>query len=384
MFRLGRAATLGPASFLVVKGNTMKRAFGVLACALVLLAMPIPGFPQVSAMPRFGPETNDTFKPFSGMLSTIGNLKVDSCLRVGVKGLTCHFNLPIASVPSPLTVSEIGFPGPVEFDMKNETLWVGAVEFQVQLPRNFSVFLNGEGSAQKAVTVPMVQDPFATYSIPFNGDPAGMVLWNGSKTQWWEVEGGILYNFFSDYYFIVGLRFDQLSLYLNDPRDQSGIYQGFLQYGYQDLYTSDMNVKTWIPYLGIRVKGSNYKGDILYSPFATANVALPFRYKFDNAGLVYPLPPIFGGPFSFQQENYTMNKPGTFLEASFQYCAAIINNFGLDLWAKWSYLSVKGNGNEDSTMTFPFYSFEANNSASAQGALNTYSLSGGLGVSLSL
>ena len=75
-----------------------------------------------------------------------------------------------------------------------------------------------------------------------------------------------------------------------------------------------------------------------------------------------------------------MNKPGTFLEANFQYYAAIMNNFGLDLWAKWSYLSVKGNGNEDSTMTYPFYSFEANNSASAQGALNTYSLSGGVAV----
>ena len=209
-----------------IKESVVKRFVFVVVCALALLSAPGVGLPQGMAGPQPCQDTGSWIQSLNGVSSTIGKAKVESCLKIGVKSLTCHFNLPIASVPSPLSVSEIGFPGPVEFDMKNETLWVGAVEFQVQLPRKFSVFLNGEGSAQKAVTVTMVQDPFATYSIPFNGEPAGLVLWNGSKTQWWEVEGGILYNFFSDYYFIVGLRFDQLSLYLNDPRDQSGIYQG--------------------------------------------------------------------------------------------------------------------------------------------------------------
>ncbi len=358
----------------------MKRLFCVVACALALLTVPVIGFPQGMVIPQLGQQTDGWFKPFSDISSAISQSKVDLCLKIGVKGMTCHFNLPIA-VGSPISVSEIGFPSPVEFDMKNETLWVGSVEFQVQLPRNFSIFLNGEGSAQKNVVVTMAQDPFQTYSIPFNGRPSGLVLWNGSKTRWSEIEGGIVYNFLANYGFIVGLRFDQLSMYLNDPSDQSGIYQRFLRLGYQDLYTSDMNVKTWIPYVGLRVKESNYKADILYSPFSSANVALPFRYRYD---LLYELG--HGGAFAFQQENYTMNRLGAFLEGSFQYYSAITNNFGLDLWAKGSYLSVKGNGNEDSTRSDLYYDITSSgtSSASAQGSFNTYSLSGGIGVSLTL
>jgi hypothetical protein len=216
----------------------------------------------------------------------------------------------------------------------------------------------------------MEQDPFQ-----------GLVLWNGSKTQWGQIEGGILYNFLSDYYFIIGLRFDQLSLRLDDPRDQLGYYQGYLQTGYRDLYTSDMNVKTWIPYLGIRIKGSNYKADLLYSPFSSASVALPFRYRYDLAPGGGP----YGGPFAFQQEYYTMDKLGAFLEGKFQYFAAIINNFGVDLWAKGSYLSVKGTGNEDSTRTYGFQfsdDWSGTSSANAPGSFNTYSLTVGVGVSL--
>jgi hypothetical protein len=347
----------------------MKRLFCFVACALALIAVPVVGFSQGMSVPQLGQQIDGWSKPFTDISSAIDNLKVDTCVKVGVKSLNCHFNLPIAAGPPWFGVSEINFPSPVDFDLKKETLSVGSVEFQVQLPRNFSIFLNGEGSVQKTVPVTMGQDPF-------RGGAAGVVLWNGSKAQWCEVEGGILYNFLSDYYFIVGLRFDRLSMYLNDPSDQSGIYQGYLQTGYQDLYTSDMNVKTWIPYFGVRIKGSNYKADLLYSPFSSANVELPFRYRFDNAPLGGP----YGGSFSFQQEYYTMNKLGTFLEGSFQYCAAIINSFGFDLWTKGSYLSVKGDGNEDSTTSNPF----STNSANAQGSFNTYSLSGGIGVSLSL
>jgi hypothetical protein len=347
----------------------MKRLFGLLACVLIILTVPLIGFSQRIVVPQLRQETDSWLKPFTENLSAIG--KVDIGLKIGVKGMTCHFNLPIESVP-PFFFYSLFYPSPVDFDMKKETLWVGAIESQVQLPRNFSMFLNGEGSVPKTVAVTMGQDPFQQL----------MVLWDGSKTQWWETEGGILYNFLSDYYFIIGLRFDQLSLKLDNPRDQLGLYQQILQDGNQDLYTSDMNVKTWIPFLGIRLKGLNYKADLLYSPFSSAIVALPFRYRLDFAD------PTVGGPFAFQQENYTMNNFGAFFEGSFEYRATVINNFGIDLWAKASYLSVRGSGNEDSTRSGFGYEFgelyDGTSSATAQGAFNTYSLSAGIGVSLSL
>lgn len=347
----------------------MKRLFGLVACVLIILTVPLIGFSQSIVVPQLRQETDSWFKPFTEISSAIG--KVDLRLKIGVKGLTCHFNLPIESVP-PFFFYSLFYPSPVDFDMKKETLWVGAIESQVQLPKNFSIFFDGEGTAPKNVVVTMGQDPFQQL----------MVLWNGSKTQWWEIEGGILYNFLSDYYFIIGLRFDQLSLKLDNPRDQLGLYQQILQDGNLDLYTSDMNVKTWIPFLGIRLKGLNYKADLLYSPFSSSIVALPFRYRLDFAD------PTVGGPFAFQQENYTMNNVGIFLEGRFQYYAAITNNFRLDLWAKGSYLSVRGGGNEDSTRSGFGYVFgelyDGTSSATTQGSLHTYSLSGGLGVSLSL
>ncbi|MHB8204324.1 MAG: hypothetical protein ACYDHG_11565 [Desulfomonilaceae bacterium] len=353
----------------------MKRFVFVVVCALALLSAPAVGLPQGMAGPQPGQDTGSWIQSFNGVSSTIGKAKVESCLKIGVMGLTCHFDLPIASVP-PYFYSGIVFPSPVQFDLKKQTLWVGAIENEVQLPQKFSLFLNGEGSAQKAVPVTMAQDPFYGDSA-YPPDP---VVWNGSKTQWWEIEGGLLYNFTSSFSFILGLRFDQLSLQLNDPIDQIGLYQYYLQYGYHDLYTSDMNVKTWIPYLGLRLKGANYKSDLLYGPFCSTRVALPFRYRYDLAD-VAP----FGGPFAFQQESYSMNKPGTFLEWTFLYNAAMANNLGLDLWAEARYLSARGTGAEDSTRTYGFqYSdtWAGTSSANAQGALTTYSLAGGVAVNL--
>jgi hypothetical protein len=323
-----------------------------------LFGMGLPG------LPSFGQFHGGPFGVSSpGCSSDSGGCIFTSRVKAGYERLDFRFNVPIPEVP-PFNGLEIIFPAAVDFKTKDANVWIGAVELELQMRETLGVFVNGEGAASRRVDVRDEQDPF---QLP--------VEWKGSELEWWSIEGGGFYYFRPGYALVGGLRRSRLSLKLQDPSDVFGFYQGFLQVGYNDRYTADLLTDMWIPYIGIRMNGDNYKAELLYSPLSFVDVTLPFRYRFDIAF------PTFGGPFAFQQERYSMDKVGTFVEASLDYYLRSGANYTLSLWAKGTYMNIRGKGFEDSTRQSPppfFAGFSGSGSAHAQGSLNVSAISGGI------
>jgi hypothetical protein len=340
----------------------MKKIVLAIVTSVVVLWSAIPASAEILPILRLSDFTGSA--PYFSLID--GKFKVEARFKAGYQRLDARFNVPIAAL-LPIIGYGIGFPLPVDFKLKDANLWVGAAEFEIQFGEALGLFLNGEGSASRRVGVTMEQDPFG---LP--------VEWTGSKLQWWSLEGGATYRVHSSYSLMAGLRRSKLSLDLRDPSDQAGFYQFWLRSGYQDMYTSDMDAKIWIPYFGVRVHGQGFKADLLYSPFAWADVTLPFRYRYDFAI------PDFGGPFAFQQEKYSMKKSGNFFEASMDYEINPIGSIGLGLWAKGSYLCIKGKGFQDSARDaqIPLPGYTGTSSADASGSFTMYSASGGLAASL--
>ncbi len=345
-------------------GMGMKKHHCLLVVALILFSLPA----HCDAQSFPGGNLPSSFFPIPGYSFYFGENTFTCQVKAGYERLDFRFNVPIPEVP-PFFGLEIVFPSSVNFKMKDANVWIGAVEFELQMGETYGAFINAEGAASKRVDVSDQQDPFG---LP--------VEWKGSKLEWWSIEGGGFYNLRKDCAFVGGLRRSRLSLKLHDPSDQLGLYQGFLQTGFNDLYSADLLTNMWIPYIGIRVNGNNYRAELLYSPVSFADVTLPFRYRFDIAV------PTFGGPFAFQEERYSMNRLGTFLEASMDYHMNWTSSVALGLWIKGTYMNIRGKGYEDSTRQGPeslVPGFSGSGSANACASLNISAIAGGISCLLS-
>lgn len=338
----------------------MKKHHCLLVVALILFALP--AHSDAQSFPG-GELLGSSFFPSPGCSFYFGGNTITSRVKAGYERLDFRFNVPIPEVP-PFFGLEIVFPHSVDFTTKDANVWIGAIELELQMGEAYGTFVKAEGAGSRRVDVRDEQDPF---DVP--------VEWKGSKLEWWSIEGGGFYNFRKDCAFVAALRRSRLALKLDDPSDQLGIYQGFLQTGFNDRYSADLLTNMWIPYIGIRVNGDNYRAELLYSPLSFVDVTLPFRYRFDLAV------PTFGGPFAFQEERYSMDRIGTFLEASMDYYMNWRSSLTLGLWVKGTHMNIRGKGYEDSTRQsaqFPVPGFGGSGSANACGSLNIRAIAGGI------
>ncbi len=310
----------------------------VLVCAPQnLVAQGIPGF---SSFPVAGLLSS------SGYGGAVDGLRVSSIARIGYQRLGLNLNFPM-----PLQFGFDFFDVDVlDAQLRDTDVWVGSLRVDVDHPVGLGLFGEAEWAAQRNVTVWMDEYPSFFAAEPLE--------WTGNGFEMWELGFGATYAFRPGFAAIAGLKWDHISLELEDPRDQVG---GF---GVVDIPTGDIQVKMWIPYVGLRVEGPFYRGDLLYSPVLSAKAEVPLRDIF-----------VFG-PLH-EEADYSFNNIGTFVQADIEADVAAPAGVRLGAWLRGRYVNVRGDADEDVKTDTPIGPLPTI-SGSATGNFSFYSYAFGL------
>lgn len=271
-----------------------------------------------------------------------GAIELRAGVQVGYQTMGLNFDLPTPAVFG-------GNSGAGDLKLEDARMWLGAVELGAQVGFNLYFFVKGAANAGRNVEVITGLSGVSAFS------QFAPLRWTGSRLEWWAVEGGAVYEFGNGVSVLAGLRRDHLSLKMEDPVDQFGRSVNF-QYRFTRLgargiggerAAGDLQTKLWLPYIGIRIDGENYRFSTIWSPFASAAVRVPQRLVLYEAG-VYTVPglPAFSEG-TFYDFGYRVSKPATLLEGTFDCDVNLSGMFGLNLWLRGSWLEVRGRGSLD-------------------------------------
>ncbi|AFM22931.1 hypothetical protein [Desulfomonile tiedjei] len=294
--------------------------------------------------------------PLLGPISDfrLGEWRLESSVKAGYQLMSVNMNLP---VPFNDFGVELATASGLDFSLKNAGVWVGGVGVDLR-QGPFSLFVNAEGNAGRSVRVYTPSDPFWAGMEP--------VEWNGSRLEWWNINGGASYEFINNAAFVGGFKAEHLSLRLSDAVDSTGTIQQF-QALFGDRYSGDLRTKLLAPYLGLRLEGLNAKAALIFSPYTWANVSIPFRYLF--VGVIS----------AYEDAQYTFKHSGILAEGTFDYRVQAYANASCGVWLKGTWCRIRGRGNEDYradlTVGAPFTLIT--NSQSAVGTYTSNVVAGG-------
>jgi len=268
----------------------------------------------------------------------VGGMRLMPNVRVGYQKIGLNFNLPVPS--------GIAFFGdnsaPIDLQLTDANVWVGAVSLEGRVSPRLSLFLNGEANAKRNSGAITNEEPLQHIS--------GLVpsQWTASQLEWWSIGVGGTYAISNDIAIVGGLRREHLSFGLTDPRDAAGVpintqlsVPGIVLLTLENA--ADFQLKLWVPYVGIQFSGQSYRARLNWSPFLGASVKLPDQLIQNIFVFVAP------GVTVLQdfEWKYSMNRTGTLLEGDFEYDLRFSANAAVKLWAKGSWLQVRGSGNLD-------------------------------------
>ncbi|MDA8307265.1 MAG: hypothetical protein M0Z81_10600 [Deltaproteobacteria bacterium] len=345
----------------------MKRV--VLLLAAVLFLASVANVSAASTVEKSGDKAG-CGKPQSGILClSVGKYKLEARALMGYEHLNMDFN-----VASPLS-RELGVelyepPSPLKAELEAGDFWIGGLDTELTVNKNYGIFLNGETVIPKGVGMDTPSEPF------WGGESS--VHWQGSGLQWYSLETGIDYHFRPQVSFLGGVRWSPFSLDLGNPVDGYGLIPYFHQ-TYGDVYTANMQTDLFIPYVGVRLEP--YKLirlpltlTILYSPLAYASVSQDFAYKYldtsDGSPIIYN-----------EHENYSMSDVGNFVEAVLEYDTTISPGVGLGLWVRGDFLRVTGTADQNYTQTGNTFNGVIGARALGSGSLNETAITVGGTVS---
>lgn len=253
---------------------------------------------------------------------------------------------------------------PLEMKLLDDDVWVGGIGADLKISSSLSLFLDAEANAPKNMRALTESEPVT------NPDIARIAVeWEANEFQWSMFDAGAEYRLWRGTALMAGVKREHISMVMEEPVDEGGVRLNDL---IEDEYYGDLLIKTWIPYLGIRIRGANFSGIISYSPVIFTSVELPLRW----------LDPIdLSGRFAFEEAFYTLQDVGQFFEGSFDYQARVGEDFALTCWFKGSWLKVRGQGEEELSSIWgePPASGSINESRFATGDLRRYIVSCGLG-----
>ncbi len=216
--------------------------FATTATAEELFGAALPGMPSVA-----------------GALYGDGPLgwAISSDARVGYGHIGVNFNVPRPDVGLDLDLS-----------FKGANVWIGSVGVRADSCSGFFLALRGQGAASRNIRI---RTP---------AEPTGAVRWDGPKLQWWALDGHIGYRVRPNCAALVGLRRDQLSVGLTNPRDETGQPINHSSSGPGDRYESvrvfgDFSSKVWIPYLGLEITGPQVQGFLAVESICTGRHKRP-------------------------------------------------------------------------------------------------------------
>jgi hypothetical protein len=356
-----RSAPMRTRWFLWVLPVLLIATFSSSACALGLFGTGERGGSFLESVPGLGS-------------LDVGGMKLTPSVRVGHQWIGLNFNLPTLSGFRPL-----GPVAPIDIQLRDAHVWVGSVELEGRLFPALSFFVNAEGNAKVTAGAVTSEEPLQVTSL-------GAHRWDASDLEWWSVEGGLSYRFRNDVSILAGLKREHLSFGLDNPRTVFGepinLFISIPGVGFlMERVTADFQLKLWTPYLGLRFTGPNYQASLTWTPFVNAAVKVPDSFFTSFV--------IFSG---FVQSlgvewKYSMFQVGTQIEGDFRYDLKLSSNLSINVWAKGSWLKIRGRGNLDqifnqfaSIAVPPFLSFPG--SAEETATLGRYQIAAGLGAEL--
>ena len=309
------------------------------ACVLAGVLMLLSGAASVAAQNSTagtGSSGASLFPPIPGLGSyDMGGMKVKAAARVGYQWIGLNFNLP--------TSDAIGIfdSAPIDIQLKDARVWVGSLGLEARVTPRFSIFANGEANAKIKAGVVTSETPLGTgFFAPYE--------WNASGIEWWAIEGAAAYSVSDGAAIFAGLRRDHLSFGMTNPRDQFGnpINEAISVPGIVLLTianAADVQIKLWLPYVGLRVIGPNYRASVIWSPFANAAVKIPDRLVVN----IFEFPPPSVTFLNGLEWRYSMFQTGALFEGQLEYDVNLGPNLFVNVWAKGSWLRVRGRGNLD-------------------------------------
>jgi hypothetical protein len=292
---------------------------------------------------------------FGGFLDPyLGNVVLTPSFKWGYHWMGLNINVP---VPAGLLLGKdtvFGIEG-MDASLKSSSMWVASGRLAAQLGYWY-VFVAAEGALPHRVFATFDRHPMFVSSgldVP--------VKMKDSRLSWWLVEGGTGYEVLDRVIVFTGLRRDRFSATLGGPE-----FQGASSFPLtsSDSLEADLLASIWIPYLGINVSGSRFSGSLAYSPFAYAQLSLPWKHanQADRVG---------------ETALYSFDTPGAFLEGKGDWDVRIGQTLDVGVWVKATWLSFRGSGTErvKQTATAPA-------SAATASSINRYELSMGLTASM--
>ncbi|MCL5126699.1 MAG: hypothetical protein M1511_19845, partial [Deltaproteobacteria bacterium] len=311
------------------------------------------GFPTLISCPVFGVH-------YISAIPGIGNLqlasvKVAPFVQVGYENIGLSLNLP-----SGINYNLYAGPTSLDLTFQDSGVWVGSVGLEARFLSTLFLAIEADANARKNINVFTGEDVSWVTPAPYS--------WAGSQLQWWDVDGMVGYTFCRNWSALVGVRYDHLTVGLENPVDAQGMPQNSSPYL---SVTGDVIVKTWIPYIGLQFNERNYKASLIYSPLASTQVINPQTLIKDRS-------------ISYKQNTieWDFAKTGSFLEGYFEYDVPVLKDWQIGLWAKGTWMKFIGPGSwrtsDNSSDDSPrFISMDT-----TTGTLNTQSLGGGVAATL--
>jgi hypothetical protein len=355
-----------PASVGLLGLWSMTERRGLLVGLCLLLAFPIAALAQ-GVVPEPLPSGASTLGGtgasgwFSGMTSLpglnriqAGGIRIRPTLNVGYKRIALNFNLNIP--PTELLSPFLLFPNygslldtyPLDARIQSADLAVGAFRLDAQLTPACGLFGSVSANIPRTVGIEASQGPGIGVTQP------EAWRWTGSRFQWSELEFGGWYNVNQAVGLVAGIRFDRVSVRFSDPEPVPGYsYFTFLPWppasrpvAFQD-YGGDLTTFFTIPYIGCQVFGPYFKGELLIGS-ANARLRLPLGLSHAGNYITGPLFGFFGRRDLSEQAEYTFKNAGLFLEGGLESTFPV-GFFNCTLWAKGSWLRIRGDGDVNLT-----------------------------------
>jgi hypothetical protein len=169
--------------------------------------------------------------------------------------------------------------------------------------------------------------------------------WEGSKVQWWTLEGYTGFRVTPCWSALLGLRREELSVsFTHGPITLPVVVLPETNFS-PVVGNGNASSKLWLPYIGLEFTGRNYRASFLWSPFAAPDVAVSLRHFWSETTTL--LPPD-SGQFQHQKSlelDYGISKrAGDFIEYNVEYNLDTGSRFTFQLWSRGNWMWVRGRG----------------------------------------
>jgi hypothetical protein len=352
----------------------MTRRRGLLVGLCLLLAFPIAALAQgVASEPLPSAASPLGGTGASGLISGVaslpglnwiqaGDIRIWPTVNVGYKKIALNFNLNIP--PTQVLDSFVLFPQygslldsyPLDAKIQSADLAVGAFRLDAQLTPACGLFGSVSANIPRTVGIEASQGPGIGVTQP------EAWRWTGSRFQWSEYEFGAWYNINQAVGLVAGIRFDRVSVRFSDPEPVPGysyftllpLPPAFRPVAFPD-YGGDLTTFFTIPYIGCQIFGPYFKGELLVGS-ASARLRLPLELSHAGNYITGPLFGFFGRRDISEQAEYTFKNAGLFLEGGLESTFPV-GFFNCTLWAKGSWLRIRGDGDVNLTGQSSWFAF---------------------------